>query len=316
MDSTMKISVFYKSIILFTLLWTHFALAQTGKVLIVNSDNAVFRYEAIAAEFKKNLQLNDYQWTEITIEKNAVADDVLNQLIQEDKHGLIYCLGSEAFSLVDKYAHNKKILFSGIINWQRMKIGEKTNGIANELSANHEMSLQHFFFPMFKNIGVIYSEAFSHEYIENLKKAAVSNGINLISVPDIAEDELSNELQELMPKIDMFWLISDPNVLNSKESVQQIFAAAKQYKKPVYAYSDVYIAQGALLSISIEPITIARQAAGLAIKMDTDDKTPGGVVQYPAGSLITLNKCVLDELKLKFNPDGLNSVYTIKGCKK
>jgi putative ABC transport system substrate-binding protein len=50
--------------------------------------------------------------------------------------------------------------------------------------------------------------------------------------------------------------------------------------------------------------------------MDMDDKGSGGVVQTPVGSTITLNKCVLDTLKLKFNPDGLDSVNDIVGCGK
>jgi putative ABC transport system substrate-binding protein len=111
----------------------------------------------------------------------------------------------------------------------------------------------------------------------------------------------------------MFWIISDPVVLSNKESVQQIFQAAQQQKKPVYAYSDVYIKQGAVLSISADIATIGRQSAGLALLVD-QDKVPEGTVQSPAGSTVTLNKCALDALKLKFNQDALDSVNKIVGC--
>lgn len=302
----------YKILILLAIFWSSFAFAQTGKILIVNSDSSVYRYEEIATEFKKNLQLNGYQWTEITVEKNANAEEELKQLIQENQHSLIFCLGSEAFSLADKLAHNKKMLFSGIINWQRFTIGEKTNGVANELSITHELSLVHYFFPLIKNIGVLYSGTFSQEYVENLKKVALPLGINIISQ---SSDAGQNALNELMPKIELFWLISDPNVLIGMENVKHIFATAKQHNKPVYAYSDVFINQGAVMSISLELTTIGRQAASLAIKMDQDEKS-GRLVQAPAGSTITLNKCVLDALKLKFNPDGMDSVNHVVGCGK
>ncbi len=292
------------------------AFAQTGKVLIVNTDNSVFRYEKIATEFKNALQLNAYKWTEFDLERHINDEEELKRLIQEDPPGLVFCLGSEAFLLADKLAHNKKMLFSGVINWQRLAIGEKTNGVANELSPMHELSLLHYFFPSIKNIGVVYSESFSLEYVENLKKTALPLGINVISRSNNGQDDINAVLTDLMPKIDMFWLIADPGVISGLGTMQQIFDTAKQYKKPVYAYSDVFIGQGAVLSISVDLATIGRQAAGLAIKMDMDDKAPSGVVQTPVGSTITLNKCVLDMLKLKFNPDALDSVNDIVGCGK
>jgi len=39
-------------------------------------------------------------------------------------------------------------------------------------------------------------------------------------------------------------------------------------------------------------------------------------VQSPAGSTVTLNKCVLEALRLKFNQDALDSVNKIVGCGK
>ncbi|MGZ5599798.1 MAG: ABC transporter substrate binding protein, partial [Methylobacter sp.] len=104
-------------------------------------------------------------------------------------------------------------------------------------------------------------------------------------------------------------------VLGSKASVQQIFQSAQQQKKPVYAYSDVFIEQGAVLAISADIATIGRQSANLALMIDKD-KLPEGRVQSPAGSTVTLNKCVLDDLRLKFNQDALDSVNKIVGCGK
>ncbi|MCK9398121.1 MAG: hypothetical protein M0Q44_21355 [Methylobacter sp.] len=311
----MKIINFCKALILLTVFFVSAGFAQASKVLIVNSDNTVYRYEKIATEFKKVLQQNGYQWTEFNLDRHANDEEELKQLIQQENPAFIYSIGTKAYSLARIHAHNRKLLFSAVINWRRLDIGEGTYGVANELSSAQEISLLRYFFPTIKKIGLLYNDKFSREYVETIKKDALSLGINIIAQSVNDQQDIDEALNELLPKIDMFWIISDPIVLSSKESVQQIFQAAQQQKKPVYAYSDVFIEHGAVLAISADIATIGRQSASLAMMMDKD-KVPAGTVQAPAGSTITLNKCALDALQLKFNQDALDSVNKIVGCDK
>jgi putative ABC transport system substrate-binding protein len=311
----MKMTSFCKLLILLSFLWVNTGLAQSSKILIVNSDNAVYRYEKIASEFKKVLQQNGYQWAEFNLDTHADAEAELKQLIQQENPGLIYCIGTKAYLLAQNYAANRKLLFSAAINWRRLNIGEKTYGVANELSTAQEISLLRYFFPAVKTIGLFYNDKFSREYVETIKKDALALGINIINQSINDAQDMNDALNELLPKIDMFWIIPDPVVLSSKESVQQILQSARQQKKPVYAYSDVFIEQGAVLAISADIATIGRQSANLALMMDKD-KVPAGTVQNPAGSTVTLNKCAVDALQLKFNQDALDSVNKIVGCDK
>lgn len=312
----MKMISFCKILILLIVFWANTGFAESNKVLIVNSDTALYRYEKNASEFKKTLQQNAYQWAEFNLNTHADADteEELKQLIQQENPELIYSIGTKAYSLARNYAPNKKLLFSAAINWRRLAIGERTYGVANELSPAQEISLLHYFFPTIKNIGLLYSNKFSREYVETIKKEALALGINIINQSINDAQDVGDALNELLPRIDMFWVISDPTVLISQASVQQIFDSAKQQKKPVYAYSDVFIEQGAVLTMSGDVATIGRQSAGLAL-MIGKDKVPSGTVQSPAGSTVTLNKCVLDQLQLKFNKDALDSVNEVAGCK-
>lgn len=311
----MKMISFCKLLILLTLFGANAGFAQSSKILIVNSDNAVYRYEKIADEFKKVLQQNTYQWVEFNLDSHADAEAELKQAIQQENPALIYCIGTKAYSLARNYASNKKILFSAAINWRRLNISEKTYGIANELSSAQEISLLRYFFPTVKTIGLFYNDRFSREYVETIKKDALALGIHIVNQSINDAQEISDSLNELLPKIDMFWIIPDPVVLSSKESVQQIFQSAQQQKKPVYAYSDVFIEQGAVLAISADIATIGRQSANLAL-MINKDKVPSGTVQSPAGSTVTLNKCIVDALQVNFNQDALDSVNKIMGCDK
>jgi len=311
----MKIINFCKVLILLTTFLVSTGFAQSNKILIINSDNSVFRYETIAIEFKKVLQQNAYQWIEFNLNNHVDAEVKLKQLIQQENPELIYCIGTKAYSLARNHAENRKLLFSAAINWRRLDVSEGTYGVANELSPAQEISLLRYFFPAIKNIGLLYNDKFSREYVETIKKDALALGINIVNQPINDAQEISDALNELLPKIELFWIISDPVVLSSKASVQQIFQSAKQQKKPVYAYSDVYIEQGAVMAISADLATIGRQSANLALMMDKD-KVPEGTVQSPAGSTVTLNKCALDALQLGFNQDALDSVNKIVECGK
>lgn len=159
----MKIIKSCKVLILLSVLWVSSGLAQPSKVLIINSDNAVYRYEKNAIEFKKVLQQNAYQWTEFNLDSHANAEVELKQLIQQENPALIYCIGSKAYSLARNVAANKKLLFSAAINWRRLDIGENTYGVSNELSSAQEISLLRYFFPAIKTIGLLYNDKFSRE---------------------------------------------------------------------------------------------------------------------------------------------------------
>jgi putative tryptophan/tyrosine transport system substrate-binding protein len=313
----MKIMNVYKVLVLLTaLLLSNGLFAQSNKVLIINSDNSIYKYQENANEFKKILVQNNYQWSEIDLadRSNTAAEEELKSQIQKDPAGFIYCIGTKAYALARDAAKGKKLLFSAAINWRKLNIGADTYGIANELAPSQEMSLLRYFFPSVKKIGLLYADKFSREYVDNVKQESAKLGLEIVAQAIESEDQISGSLDGLFNKIDIFWIISDPIVLNNKEAVQKIFETAAQYKKPVYAYSDVFVEQGAVLAISADVATIGRQSANFVMMID-NRKLPAGTVQIPAGSTVTLNKCVVDGLQLNFNKDALDSVNQLINCK-
>ncbi|MGZ5044603.1 MAG: hypothetical protein ACXV8P_07410, partial [Methylobacter sp.] len=95
----MKIINFCRVLILLTIFLVSTGFAQSNKILIINSDNSVFRYETISIEFKKVLQQNAYQWTEFNLNSHVDVEVKLKQLIQQENPELIYCIGTKAYSL-------------------------------------------------------------------------------------------------------------------------------------------------------------------------------------------------------------------------
>lgn len=311
---SVKFLWFYKAILLALVLFAStVVIAGQSKVLIVSTDSTVYRHQEIAKEFKAILKQYNYQWIEYDLGGQSDTDYKLKLLIQQEKPNTIYCIGTKAYALAHSYAPDTKLLFSAAINWRRLGITKQSYGVSNELSPSQEISLVRYFFPTIKKIGLLYNKKYSLEYIDTIKQDTASLGVQIIDRQIDNAQEIESALTELLPKVDLFWLISDPVVLTGKESMQQIFQSAKQQNKPVYAYSDIFIQYGALLSVSADMGTIGRQSANLLVMMDAD-KVPEGTVQIPAGSSVTLNKCVLDALKLNFNRDAMSSINNIVEC--
>lgn len=285
----------------------------SNKIVVVNSDITVERYEKTSSSFKKALHDTSASIIEFNLNGRTDAEDDFKQLIDIENPDFIYCVGSNAYNLAKSHSRNRKLVFSSAINWRKFEISDDVYGVTSEMSPAQQLTFLRYFFPKIKTIGLLYSDKFNREYVETIKKDASAFGINIINRSVADQNNIMSELPQAMLNIDMFWIISDPVVFNNDAIVDHIFQYAQKQNIPVYAYSDVFISKGAVLSISTNSVEIGRQSANL-IKMIEKDKVPGGTIQSPIGSIITLNKCALDNLHLDIN--SLDSITTIIGCNK
>jgi putative ABC transport system substrate-binding protein len=310
---------FFKLLILLASLWVNTSFAQQNTILIVSTDGALQRYRQMATEFKSVLQKDNYQLTELNIkmDTDSEAESQLSQFIENEKPSFIYCIGAKAYLLAKDHTKDIPLLFSAAINWHRLAINDKTYGVANELSPEQELMILRDTFPSVKKIGLLFNNEMNHEYVQMIKQSAATLNIQIVEQSvdrAITKDEISAVLDDLLPTVDLFWIISDPVALDNKEFISQIFLSAKKHKKPVYAYSDVYIKYGAILAATADGATIGRQSANL-ITMLKNNRIPSERVQNPLGSEITLNLCTVEQLNIDINKYALDSVNKIVNCK-
>lgn len=310
---------FFKLLILLAALWVNTSFAQQNKILIVSTDGSLQRYRQMATEFKSVLQKDNYLLTELNIKMytDSEAESQLSQFVENEKPSFIYCIGAKAYLLAKDHTKDIPLLFSAAINWHRLAINDKTYGVANELSPEQELMILRDTFPSVKKIGLLFNNEMNHEYVQMIKQSAATLNIQIVEQSvdrAITKDEISGVLDDLLPTVDLFWIISDPVALDNKEFISQIFLSAKKLKKPVYAYSDVYIKYGAILAATADGATIGRQSANL-VSMLKNNRIPSERVQNPLGSEITLNLCIVEQLNIDLNKYALDSVNKIVNCK-
>ncbi len=310
---------FFKRLILLASLWVNVGFAQQDQILLLSTDGSLQRYRQMATEFKSVLEKDNYQITELNIKMytDAEAESQLAQFIETQKPSFIYCIGAKAYLLAKDHTKDIPLLFSAAINWHRLAINDKSYGVANELSPEQELMILRDTFPSVKKIGLLFNNEMNHEYVQIIKQNAATLNIQIIEQNidrAVSKDEINAVLGDLLPNIDLFWIISDPVVLDNKEFISQIFLSSKKYKKPVYAYSDVYIKYGAILAATADGATIGRQSANL-VTLLKNKRIPSERVQNPLGSEITLNLCTVEQLNIDLNKYALDSVNKIVNCK-
>lgn len=277
------------------------------KVLILNSDMSIANYSLAHTGFQSKLPVPK---NVVDLGNKWTDEEKIEDTIHDINPSIIYCIGTKAYLLAHKFAGNKHLVFSSIINWRRLPMGKNTYGISNELSPSMQLTMYRYFFPEIHKIGILYSKDYNKEWIDIAVKSAKDVGITIIKRAIYKQDEVESVLKELLPKVDVLWLTPDPVVISNMESVEKIFTQSNNVRKPVFSYSEVFADLGATLIISADVPTVGIQAAGIALDLLSNERSTERV-QYPAGSHITLNLKQVKKYKIKLNEEALDSVNQI-----
>jgi putative ABC transport system substrate-binding protein len=283
------------------------AAEKEPKVLLINSDATVEKYQVAQEEFKKafarpvlEIDLSDKKW----------KIPAVKELLYDEYPDLTYCIGSKAYLIANRYISERNIVFSSIINWQRLPMNKKTYGVSNELHSGMQITLFRYIFPEVKRIGILYSERYNSQWLKKAQGEAKEMGVEIIGRPVSENKDTLSVLKKLLPEIDALWLISDPVIVSDKKMLMEIFRGCDTKKIPVLTYHDVFADYGVTLIVSVDNPTIGRQAAGIATEVISVGKVEEKV-QHPAGSHIILNLKRVKEYGLHYKEEALGAINQI-----
>lgn len=287
--------------------------ASGSTVLLVNSDSSITRYQETEAAFKESLPGFKIVATDLERSGDSVQD--LEASLKRERPDLLYFIGSRAYELAGGLESKVPAIFSSVINWERFPHRDNTYGISNDLALNQSLSLLKFIFPQRSKVGVLYDREYNESLVQEAVRYSKELGINLITrVTDSRNpNRILDTFEGLLDEVDLVWIIPDPGILMNRDQVADLFQMATESSKPVVAYSRVFIPFGASLILSPDIPTTGRQAANLG-QMLLSGAKPSTEVLPPAGSNIILNACQLEQMKVDYNQDSLDSVSQLVRC--
>lgn len=278
-----------------------------GKVMILNSNGAVKKYALAEESFLANVSNPTER---VDMANGRASPAALQENLKNSGAALIYAVGSNAYQWAAQHAE-QPVVFSSVINWRRQRLPDNAYGIANELPSGVPLSMFRYLFPDLKTVGVLYSETFNKEWLAEAVAAAADVHIELIGEKVSTSSDISEALAKLLPRVDALWLISDPVVLANEKAAVELFRQSDANNKPVFAYDDVYVELGAVLTITADIPTMGIQAAKLAEDVLSARQFIPDHVESPAGSHITLNMGRLQRYNINLNRQALGSVNLV-----
>ena len=277
------------------------------KIMVINSNAAVDKYKIAQEEFTESISS---PVVEINLGEKKWKLTEIEDLLYDEYPDLVYCIGTKAYLLANKYISERNIVFSSIINWRRLPAAKKTYGISNELNPEMEITLYRYIFPGIKRIGVLYSEKYNKHWFNSAQTTAKEMGVEIIGRSLSKRKDTLPALKDLLGKIDAVWLISDPVVMADKNTLKELFKECDVAKKPILSYHDAFAEYGAVLIVSVDNPTTGRQAAAISREVLSGDLVKKKV-QLPAGSHIILNLKKANAYGLRYGEMALSVVNQI-----
>ena len=280
--------------------------AVHAKILIINSNAQIVKYQLAQQALEKK---GIYETSLLDLANNNWSTKTINTQIE--KADLIYCIGSLAYQFVVQKNINKPMVYSGIINSDRLPYRKNTYGIATELPAGMSLHMYRYIFPEVKKIGIVYNPDQNKEWVQEATATADDIGINVISQQIFDDNHFEDSLSILLAEVDALWIISDSSIASQK-NIAHAFYYSQKMAKPIFAYDRFYANLGALLVITADKAGISRQVTYLIDEI-LRGQTPHQKTSAPAISThIILNMKVLKQYPhLEFNSKSLDSINQI-----
>jgi|SaaInlV_120m_DNA_4_1040238.scaffolds.fasta_scaffold04383_2 putative tryptophan/tyrosine transport system substrate-binding protein len=230
----------------------------------------------------------------LAIKKGETSANISDWLKKHKIEGII-ALGSRSQKLVAKSTVQNKIV--GAITNPR-KDNAFNAGVLLTPNPHKVFEKLNSLVPGIKYIYAVYSEENSGWYIELAKKAAESQGIDLVAIKSESKKEsllhYKSILDNKINKESAVWLLQDPLSSDSKLILPMVLAEAWDKKIPVISNKAGYVERGALLALYPDHFEL-----GISLSNMLLDNTNNDQIYLPfSKALYAVNTRTADHLDL------------------
>jgi len=235
------------------------SLLAAEQILIVQSimippyENVVAGFESVCCNGKiHRLTVHDKSMEQVAREVRtrepalvvAIGVNALKKLENIERIPIVYCM---VLATPDNPLSN----------------GGQVTGVSINLPQDYQLRMFAEALPDVKTIGLLYDAERSGELVEEASHAAADMHITLVKKTIESAKEVAPALETMNRRIDAFWMLPDLTVIN-EVTVEHMLSFSVGNRIPLLTFSDKYVEQGALMSVSIDTFDIGVQTGELA----------------------------------------------------
>lgn len=170
-------------------------------------------------------------------------------------------------------------------------------GTSNQVPIKQTVELVKSLTPNAKTIGILYasSEDNSKSQVENFKKYAEQDGLNVVEYAVPSTNEINTTMSVMTGKVDAIWTPQDNTIASAFSTV---ISSANQAKIPVYTTVDTMVKEGGLASVAQSQYELGKTTARSAVKVLKGKKVKDVPVDVIDDGTPTLNLKVAQDLNI------------------
>lgn len=186
-------------------------------------------------------------------------------------------------------------------------------GIEMRIQPSRQLAAINKALPKVRSIGVLYNPSQSGQWVQEALLSPVGSVQTLLFKKFDSQTNVPGALQELVGKVDAYWLLPDPQ-LTAPQVLGTLLEFSMKNRVPIISFSEKYLAQGAAVAVTFDTIDMGAQAAELGAQVSRDGL--GGDIPAltpPRKVRVVSNPTVLERLGVPSAPPGIDATYTPEG---
>lgn len=252
----------------------------------------------------KNLKI-DYQNAQGDI---AIAKTVSDQFVTS-KVDMIFAIATSSLQASYNATKDIPIVFTAVTDpigagvaesWESS--GTNVTGTSDMVSMEKQLSLLTTLVPDIKTLGVIYnsSEANSLAQVQELKKEAEKNAIDIKEISVTTVNEINQNLNAAIGSIDALYAPTDNTVASAYDLVGNICV---NKNIPILCGEEAGVSKGGLCSIGIDYFKLGKEAGYKAAEILNGAKPEDIEISTLSDMSITINTEVAEKLNITIPED-------------
>lgn len=240
-------------------------------------------------------------------------------LLKTGNPALIVTVGTDATIECRKLFTDVPIVFTMILDPENINVSDNNQtrgnitGVSLSIPVKKQFEIIKDVFPDIKTLGILYDLNTRSERIKELSALAQDANLQIVAEPVKHPKDIPQALNQIVQQADMLWAEVDAMVY-TPQTAKQIILKTFRNKMPFFAYSDLYVKAGALMTLACNYEDVGKQTAAI-IKQILIDGTPANQIDFqaPQHPQLIINKRTASTIGTQFPYRILKSAYKIYG---